>query len=128
MFKELEKFEEDRKVARTRKQLEAINNEEREFIKKTYYEVIIERANSEEVKETGSFVYCIPIDIIAWLSNQLSKEKIKIEAGSVVGKDFRRVDMKICAICIEGIKSNISSKDKLIASLNSFIKDIEKSK
>ncbi len=125
MFQELEKFEEERKMAKTSKYLEAINIKERGFMEKSYYEAIIERANSEEVKESGYFIYCIPIDIIEGLANRLYKDKIKIEAGSVVGKDFRKVDMKICAICIGG-NTPISSKDKLINSLKSIIKDIEK--
>jgi len=127
MFQELEKFEEERKVTKPSKRLEAaINIKEREATKKIYYDIIMERANSEEVKEAGSFIYCIPTDIIEWLSKKLHKEKIHIESGSVVGKDFRKVNMKICAICLEGIKPNISPKDKLVDSLRAVIKDIEK--
>jgi hypothetical protein len=95
-----------------------------------YYDIIVEKASEKENQEKGSFVYCIPEDVLIKIIPSLKEKGIikGIDEGSTLGFDYRHKKINACVLyLVEKGKLKKERKDEIVRTLEELIQHVKES-
>lgn len=104
---------------------------EEKDIADVYYDIIVEKASEEENKKKGSFIYCIPEDVLDKIGPILIEKDIikSIDSGPVPGLDYRHKKVRGCVLyLIDKSKVTKEKKDEIVHDLEELIQCVKESK